>query len=50
MPTELFNTKTNWLVVQELLQRDAIIIHRVILIAIAIAIFQDRRWMMSHAW
>jgi len=25
------------------------IIHRIILIALAIAIFQDRRWMMSHA-
>jgi len=39
-----------YIVVQQLLQRDAIIIHRVMLIAIAIAIFQHLRWMNRHAW
>ncbi len=50
MLMERFYTKMNYIVAQKLIQIDTIFIHRVILIAIAIAIFQDRRWMRSHAW
>jgi len=42
---KLYYTKTNHIVVQKLLQKVAIIIHRVML-----NLFQYLRWMMSHAW